>query len=387
MAEALARVKREFGPDAIILNTRTLTRGSVFGLGGQEQVEITAASGTDALPPVVRRGTFVRRSGRTGHADGAAERVSLGHTTRHHSDALVAEVGALKSLVTDLVRETRRVSPADVPDELFDTYRKLIANDVADKLARSLIAQVQARLTPDRLGDPDAVRAELARSIEAMLPAAGPIRTSRFGEPTTIALIGPTGVGKTTTVAKLAANFSLREHRKVGLITIDTYRIAAVEQLRTYARIIDVPLDVAATPEQFTKAIERMADREIILIDTAGRSQRDEVKIRELQELFRAVRPHEIHLVLAGTCGEAVMVEAIERFRDVGVDRLIFTKLDEAIGFGVILSCLTKANAGLSYLTMGQDVPNDIEVGEGRKLAELILGRQELPSVGVTADS
>jgi len=210
-----------------------------------------------------------------------------------------------------------------------------------------------------------------------MLPAAGPIRVRDTGKPFIVALVGPTGVGKTTTIAKLAANFCLREGRKVGLITLDTYRIAAVDQLKTYAQIIDVPLEVAMSPEQLKEAVGQMTDRDIILIDTAGRGQRDASKINDLRAFFAAVKPNEVHLVLSATCGEGVLTETIHRFNDVGVDRMIFTKLDEAVGFGVILNCLQKVKAQLSYVTTGQDVPNDIEVGEGREIAGLILGKRE----------
>jgi len=164
-------------------------------------------------------------------------------------------------------------------------------------------------------------------------------------------------------------------------------RIAAVEQLKTYAQIIDVPLEIVTSPEQMREALGRMADREIIFIDTAGRSQRDPIKIKELKCFFEAVPPHEVHLVLSSTCGEAVLKETIGQFQEVGVNRVIFTKVDEAIGFGVVLACLEKANAKLSYITTGQDVPDDIEVGEGRLITDLILGvdsggrRSEVESV------
>jgi len=189
-------------------------------------------------------------------------------------------------------------------------------------------------------------------------------------------------------VAKLAAILCLREKRKVGLITIDTYRIAAVEQLKTYAQIIDVPLEVAMSPSQLRDAVTGMSDRDCILIDTAGRSQRDDMKIKELRGFFNIVRPHEVHLVLSSTSSENVLAEAIERFKQIGIDRLIFTKLDEALGFGVILSCLEKADARLSYLTTGQDVPDDIEVGQGASLARLILGEpMARPTVASVASS
>ncbi len=127
------------------------------------------------------------------------------------------------------------------------------------------------------------------------------------------------------------------------------------------------------SPDQLKGALARMEDREIILIDTAGRSQRDEVKIKELSRFFSAVRPDEVHLLLSATCAEVVLTETIERFAELGVNRVIFTKLDEAIGFGVALTCLQKAKSRLSYVTTGQDVPDDIEVGRGKALAKLIL--------------
>jgi flagellar biosynthesis protein FlhF len=227
------------------------------------------------------------------------------------------------------------------------------------------------------------VRALLVRAVESMLPTAGPIRSARVGAPTTIALVGPTGVGKTTTIAKLAANLCLREHRKVGLITIDTYRIAAVEQLKTYAQIIDVPLEVVMAPNELADAVARLADKDVVLIDTSGRGQRDAAKMKELRTYFDVVKPDEVHLVLSGTCGREVLLEAVERFRPVGVDRVIFTKLDEAVGFGVMLSCLQKADARLSYVTTGQDVPDDIYVGRGKALARLVLGeRMEFGELG-----
>lgn len=377
MAEALDQVKRQFGRDAVILNTRTVTKGGVLGMGSNPHVEITAARGVSDLPEPLRRGRLLEsRLDRGKRADGAATPMSSPSRAAASlpSDALLSEVGTLRSLVQDLVRETRRSQLPSLPGELHETYRRLVENAVAEHIAQQLVDGIRRELTDDQLRDPECVREHLARRVESMLPTAGPIRPARTGEPTIIALIGPTGVGKTTTIAKLAANFCLREHRKVGLITIDTYRIAAVEQLKTYAQIIDVPLEVAMSPDQLESAVARMCDRDVILIDTAGRSQRDHTKIKELSAFFNAVRPDEVHLVLAGTGGETVLMETIQRFRELGVDRVIFTKLDEAIGFGVMLACLQKAEARLSYVTTGQDVPDDIHVGECKALAQLILG-------------
>jgi len=377
MADALAQVKKEFGAGAVILTTRSATRGKVLGGEGKPYVEITAARDVSSLPPAIGRGTFLTRPDRNKRAEGAA--ASMTTTTSRiaptpTTDSLLSEVGALRTLVGELVHESRKSRVPSVPAELLEFHQRLVANDVAAELAEQLLSETRRGLTAKQLRDVKVVRAKLADALMAMLPGAGPIELRRTARPYVVALVGPTGVGKTTTVAKLAANLCLRESAKVGLITLDTYRIAAVEQLRTYAQIIDVPLEVVSSPLELRKAMAVMADRDVVFFDTAGRSQRDSTRIGELQEFFETVRPHETHLVLSATANQRVLTEALERFAPLGFDRVIFTKLDEAIGFGVILNCLQKVKARLSYVTTGQDVPSDIRVGETRLMADLILG-------------
>lgn len=381
MAEALSGVKRHFGPDAVILSTRTVTKGKVLGLGGGSVIEITAARQHPDLPAADLRGRVDKRLvGRVQPGQGDVGDVSRMTTATAQapksSDALAAEVASLTTLVHEVLRETRQGRLPDIPRPLFDTYQRLIENDVAEQIARQLVESVKAGVPASALENPHVIRTRFRRAIEAALPVAGPIKIPDGPGPFTVAFIGPTGVGKTTTVAKLAANFRLREGRSVGLVTIDTYRIAAVDQLRTYAQIIDVPLIVASSPKELADAVHRLRGCDVILLDTAGRSQRDSRKREEMRKLFAAAKPDEIHLVLSTTCGEKVLAETIERFSGLGVDRVILTKLDEAVGFGVILNCLEKANAKLSYVTTGQDVPDDIEVGYGGNLAELILGER-----------
>lgn len=386
MAEALDRVKEAFGKDAVVLSTRSSDRSGVLGLGGRSYVEITAARDISDLPPSVRPTTLRVKSGATKQADGAAEIVNRPRTADRTSASIEDELGNLKTMVTELMLHARRTSAlsaapqpsntptVSVPPELLDFHRRLVQHSVAEELAASLVRSVRDALRPEQLLDPRAVDRQLADRLEPMIPTAGGISLDRNpGRPTIVALVGPTGVGKTTTVAKLAANYSLRERRRVGMITIDTYRIAAIEQLRTYAQIMDIPLAVAATPSQLSTAIADMRDRELILIDTAGRGQRDAEKIEELNQYFQLHHPDELHLVLAGTASERVLHQAIEKFGRLGVDRVIFTKLDEALGFGVILSCLQKANAKLSYVTTGQGVPEDIEIGTGGRVAQCIV--------------
>jgi flagellar biosynthesis protein FlhF len=180
-------------------------------------------------------------------------------------------------------------------------------------------------------------------------------------------------MGKTTTLAKLAAQAKLRDGRRVGLVTIDTYRLAAVEQLQTYASILEVPLLAVATPDEMADARRRLADCDLVLIDTAGRSPNDAERLAELKRLLDAAEPHETHLVLASTLAEPAAARAVEQFGVLGADRVVLTKLDEAVGFGVVLNVIRKVSMRLSYVTNGQTVPHDLLPADSARLAALIL--------------
>ena len=275
-------------------------------------------------------------------------------------------------MVHKLIQETRSTRTPDVPAELFDVYLSLLSNEVADEMAKDLVRQIREQLPESQWQNEYRVRETLVRYVASRIEVAGP--TVLDGPaPRIIAMIGPTGVGKTTTIAKLAAQFKLRQSRSVGLITIDTYRIGAVDQLRTYAEIIDVPLKVVLTAKELQRAVGEFSDLDFILIDTAGRSQRDVLKMNELRQFLNAVKPHETHLVISSTCGHRNVESVLEQFSAFDIDRIVLTKLDEAVGFGIILTVLQRTKQKLSYVTVGQDVPDDIEAGEPRKLAELIV--------------
>ncbi|MCH7525884.1 MAG: flagellar biosynthesis protein FlhF [Planctomycetes bacterium] len=388
MAEALVEVKRRLGPDAVILHTRTVRHRGVLGHGGRRLVEITAARETFPLPGSSAGGRFPRGAGADGVVEGAPEAMPLvaQGSARGGADltSVSTELKALKSTVVDLVRETQALRcpcPEAGSEQLRQVYQQLIESQVAEDIAGQLVRRVRATLSPEDLEKSSAVRTCLASYVESMLPEAGPIRLVDGSEPTVVALVGPTGVGKTTTIAKLAANHKLRQGRKVGLITVDSSRIAAAEQLRTYAEIIEVPLEIVTTPQRMASVIASMHERDVVFIDTAGRSQNDQAGLLELKPFLDAAKPHEVHLVLSGAYAACVLKEMFERFSVLSPDRVLFTKLDEAVGFGVILNCLQRAEARLSYVTTGQDVPDDIEVGLAARLAGLIVaGQRTMPA-------
>ena len=189
-----------------------------------------------------------------------------------------------------------------------------------------------------------------------------------------VALIGPTGVGKTTTIAKLAASFKFVNGYDVGLVTLDTYRIAAVQQLKTYADIIGIPVNVILTPDELREARETFAEKDIVLVDTAGRSQRNAEKMEELKLFLEAGDFDQVHLVISSTVGESSLDEIMERFAPLATDHMILTKLDEGTCPGHTLRTVLKSGKSLSYLTTGQEVPDDIESAEAERFASIVLG-------------
>jgi flagellar biosynthesis protein FlhF len=410
MAECLAEVKRVMGPDAVILHTRTLTVKRFLGLRRREIVEITAGRGLNhGGPRNQRRPQQMQQRGAGGgggnaYADngggvatvvrerpagpvavqtrepiGAGAQLPYGGSPSQDTAAmtdLVDQVKTLRDMMKEMQQRDRMKDAPDVPAELYDEYQLLIDNQVERELAEDIIKTLGRSLRPDHLQQKSFVREKIAEQLEKQLPTAGPIQRVKATGPHVVALIGPTGVGKTTTIAKLAAKLKLDEKRKVGLITIDTYRIAAIDQLKKYADIIKTPLKVVGSPEDLRDAVGSMADCDFVLIDTAGRSPKDTLKLNELKTFLDAARPEEVHLVLSSTASREAVELAIERFGDVRIDKLIFTKLDEARSIGTVIGVVRTVKKPLSYITTGQDVPADIEVARGKRVAQLILGSE-----------
>ena len=267
-----------------------------------------------------------------------------------------------------------------LPETLCQLFSELIDAELNEELASQFIEQLGHDATPMDLRDPQLLRTRLAQLMEQEIQVASPI-TVTPGERRLVALVGPTGVGKTTTIAKLAANFHLRDQRRVGLITVDTYRIAAVDQLRTYADIIDLPMEVVSTPKEMRAAIDRLSDLDLILMDTAGRSPRDDVRIQELRAILAEANADEIQLVLSCVASTSSLTKSAQQFAKVGTTSLLLTKLDEATGLGNLVPLFRNCELPISYLTNGQNVPHDIEPASAAKLARVILGMESARTI------
>jgi flagellar biosynthesis protein FlhF len=377
MHAALALVRRELGPDAAVLHTREVRGSRCFGLlPGAWQIEVTASRGINVPsrlparapkpePTVVEPPPPVAVPAPQKPAARPVEEPRLTHQVQ-------GQLSTLQAMMKDLCRQSKRPGHADWPEELFRLFAELLDAELSEELARELVERVRNDPKIDSLSDAMMLRAHVAGMIEEEIRVAGPIQITP-GRCRLAALVGPTGVGKTTTIAKLAANFRLKEKRRVGLITVDTYRIAAVEQLRTYADIIDLPMHVVSTPREMRDTVERMQHLDLILLDTAGRSPKDEVRLQELKAFLTEAAADEVHLVLSSMTGARTLEQTAEQFAMVGTTSLILTKLDEVSEPGNVLPVLRSSGLPLSYLTDGQNVPDDIEIADAHRLARMIL--------------
>ncbi len=388
MAQALAEVKRDLGRDAVILHTRTFRRGGLLRFWRRQIWEVTASPNLN-VPQRLGSGTYEAQSRDEGETavDAPAKAALALQADDAPTDAPTAPVGPQQ--LAGQVHEIRRMMdellqrPAGaaveawpgVPVEVKHLQKQLVGQDVDPAFAEKLLKQLCMSLTGEQLADRKLLRAELRKLLSAHIRTgqAEPARKARQGRAQVISLIGPTGVGKTTTIAKLAANYKLREGKTVGLITIDTYRIAAVDQLRTYADIIEVPLRAVLTAGELHQAVEAMRGLDVVLIDTAGRSQNNRLRLSQLKSFTAAAEPDEVHLVVSATANRACMTKVLERFVPLGANRIIVTKLDEAGSFGVFLNVSEAGGGPISYVTTGQDVPEDIARANADNLAECIL--------------
>lgn len=361
LREAVVQIKRELGADALILEVRRVRAPGIWGFFKPRRVEVTAASSEEPNGgPTLKPQPLVQQPQLTVPASvQAVERPTAG-----------------ESVSNDQLPERLRRSYALVQEEVQFLARR----GVELELARELVNQAFAAIPEDKLTNRQALSEALTREVLSLFPepALEPF------EGRIVAFIGPTGVGKTTTIAKLAANYSLQKGKQVALITADTYRIAAVDQLKRYAEILNLPLEVIFTPADLPAAIARHASADMILIDTAGRSPHQGMHLAELRDLIRQCPGVSRVLVVSATTKADDLVEIYTRFSMLRPDQLVFTKLDETKTAGSLLSLVKRARIPVSYVTFGQNVPDDLEMVTPKRLVEMILGGNSYAGPGGT---
>lgn len=340
IAEATSKVKQDLGPEAMILSTRKI-RGK--GKAGMVEIEATGAS---AAPP--------------------GESPTELQTLRQ-------ELHSIKQLVW-LANRTASFSEKVISNPgILSLYARLIRNGVKDHYARTFLQRGGA-FEEDLKNQPGRVKEETVAEIKKAIA----IKTSLGGrdeEQVAAAFIGTTGVGKTTTIAKLAARLMLKQKKKVGLLSVDNYRVGAVEHLKTYANILGIPCFPCFVKKDLICNLRRLQDKDIILIDTAGQSHYNTERLKELKGIFDCGVNIRNHLLLSITTAENEMHRAAVSFSLLKPESYIFSKVDEAENCGAVLNQIMKLNLPVSYITTGQSVPEDIEKADRRRLVSLLLGR------------
>jgi flagellar biosynthesis protein FlhF len=401
MPDALRAIKEELGPDAVILSTKQVRSGEgMFGMFGRTMIEVVAADDpppAEARPSSVPRGPVAAALPRANAAtpfqgaldrslaDAAVQAYAAGSEgppapARGEWGRLTRELHELRQLVEQSVEERRRAERlagapqlTGLPPRLAKWFYSLTNQDLEPEIAEKLVRQVHDILGRSGGDSEDAARRTLHRLLSSSIKVSGPMLTAAE-QKKTVVFVGPTGVGKTTTIAKVAAHYQLKEKRRVAMITLDTYRVAAVEQLRLYANIIGVTLDVALTKREALDFIEKRRHNDLILLDTTGRSPMDPTGVEELHELLDLGHALETHLVMSATTRERDMMEAMSRYAALPIDYLLFTKLDETSAFGNVYTMMSRSGLPLSYFSTGQSVPEDLEVVRPERVADLLLG-------------
>ncbi|MDI3281305.1 MAG: flagellar biosynthesis protein FlhF [Bacillota bacterium] len=404
--EAIQKVRSELGRDAVILHARKFKRGGALGLFGREMVEVIAAvdgagmaaqvetrsqqavavggegspsfkvpprlspaAAVPMAPSAAAPGEAVLTVG--GEKKTAAERTGAGGDL---AATLQAELSTLRQMLEQVTRQLQSAQWLAVLAPAWRNIQQvLLEREMAAQYITELEAHVFQEVEQSLWQNEERLASHISEYLARQFLVRKGLGKLPGDKPLVVALVGPTGVGKTTTVAKLAARYALLEKRRVGLLTVDTYRIAAVEQLKTFAEIMGIPLEVAFTPPEVKLALAKLAEAELILIDTAGRSHHNEVQLAELAAFLEVARPDETHLVLSATTKARDLEDCLKRFQGVHFTHLIFTKLDETSSYGGIFNCVRSSGCPVTYVTFGQNVPDDIAEADNRRLAEMLL--------------
>ena len=377
---AIKLAKEEMGMDAIILHTRQIKRNALLARFMPSQVEITVAiDDTIQVSSDLARTRKMEPPQSIPKIEAQTTFVPPVKENRIKESELIDEIKRMNLLMSEMrskLYEVELMRGLSEQVQLF--YNALIRNNVNHQIALQIAASVEARLPKDYSVDNKWALEVCLHTLREYVQDVSPIELINQGRATLVFLVGPTGVGKTTTIAKLAANMTLLEGKKAALITLDTYRISAADQLRTFAEIIDIPISVVFSPVEFMEALAKYKNKDIVFVDTAGRSPYNQEQLDELKKYVEIARPDETILVLSVTTETNELVAIYNRFETVGIDKVIFTKIDETFSYGQILNALYEIKKPIAYITTGQSVPDDIEVPDALNLARLLLGKDEI---------
>ncbi|WP_096189109.1 flagellar biosynthesis protein FlhF [Evansella halocellulosilytica] len=366
MQEAMTKIGQELGKDAVILNSKQVETGGILGFFTKKNIEVIAAIDPDAI----RKTKVIRK----GPVKASPEKSPFPSTERKHH--LKSEIENIKKMIEAMNRSHLR-SHEEYPEALNEINEVLVDQELNEVNRLNVMKNLLKRWykhegeTKEKEEIMDWTVEELKELIRD-IPNGGVSYNKKF-----LNLVGPTGVGKTTTIAKIAAKASIQDGKKVAFITTDTYRIAAIEQLKTYAKILHAPIEVAYSIEDFQQAKLRFKDCDFILVDSAGRNFRNSLYVQQLSQVIDFNEEMETHLVLSLTSKYRDMKKIVEQFNHININKFIFTKADETDSLGAMINVIAESGIGLSYITTGQNVPDDITEANVSDIVHKVLRRNK----------
>lgn len=371
MNEALTRIRYELGKNAIIINQRKIRKNGFFGFFSHKVLEVTAAIENE-------------NTSEDNHTEGSIQefKKAIEDTKKTSETKVQQNIDVLRKKSKEIIKNSENEEKGKLFKEVVEM--KAMLNNIITTGTKNENKTALEKILENVDVEPDIIKKIVSRIKDSEQQGTDiekapkiindMIQVNKVNTDKVLVLVGPTGVGKTTTIAKLAGRYALIENKKTGLITVDTYRIGAIEQLRTYADIMNIPFRVVMTIKEMETAVDSMKDCDVILIDTTGRSSKNAMQISELRAFVNKTNSENIHLVISCTTKNKDIDIIINGYKQLNYKNVIITKLDETSTYGSILNIVEKSKVPISFVTVGQSVPDDIKIMSSEQLVNLILG-------------
>ncbi len=366
--EAFYKVKTDLGKDAVILQTKHIKKGGLMGLFAKRMVEVVAANEIKRSFDISKKPNLIT----------LPELPLKTEKSTSEIDGIKTDIAEVKTILNKLFigqKQQELSLDVDIPLPLKKYSNRMHEMEVEPDIIHKIISDTKTSLSDADINNKVKVYSTIKQKIASFVDVIEPIKLSGSGN--IVAFIGPTGVGKTTTIAKLATHFSLYKNKKVAMATIDTFRVGAIEQLKLYGDLLEIPVFVVYRPEDIDNILTKFSNYDLLLVDTMGFNPSNRMQIKKIKNLLEMINPNDVHVVISAATKNRDMLGILDKYKELQYNKIIITKLDETQSYGMVLNALKIAECKLSYVTTGQNVPDDIEIASASKIADMILGEIE----------